>query len=475
MYTCKSLAQVEDYAQHPSVANDPHLRFYCGVPLKTPDGIAIGALAVMDTKERDITDKQIQMLWKLSRQVVTQLELRLKINSLKNAEAELVKHNDSLTTLNKEKSEFFGVISHDIRQPLSAIMMTTELILQDEEHSVCTEHENLLQTAYSSSLFMQNLVDNMLILSKIDIEKMPAQISSRSMDIIPLFGHIVTTNRILMKRKNISLSLEDRAGRRVICKIDANRLEQVLNNLLTNAYKFSNPGTKVSVIVSCNKNFAQILVQDQGLGIPAHEIQNLFQSSKKISVRPTGGETSTGLGLAIAKNIIIAHGGDIQVRSTVNVGTTFIITLPMQPNEDIIELIVPLPVIKSPGAKKSLRVLIAEDNTVNQKLLSQVITNLGHQTMIANDGQEAMDLLQKIGTVNFDILLIDDEMPHVKGVDVIRSVRKANTKIPIISISGNVTEEDKKKVIDAGATYCCSKPFKIQNLIDIIQEYAKIV
>jgi len=265
--------------------------------------------------------------------------------------------------------------------------------------------------------------------------------------------------------------------------MDAVKIEQALNNLISNAMKFSYPGSKVEIYTEkkIDEGLVEITITDHGQGIPPEEMKYLFTAFSRLSVKPTGGEGSTGLGLCIVKNIIEAHKGNIQVESVVEEGTTFKIVLPLTPvqppnrkSNDRISLTASMDLYqKTP----ELRILVAEDNVTNQKLMTQVLSKRGYSIEMANDGVEALEIFERDGGHDsFDVLLIDEEMPRMNGKNVIETIRQKElfaglNRIPMISISGHATEEHLRTMKQIGADHCISKPFNIKMLISVIETH----
>ncbi len=249
-------------------------------------------------------------------------------NELSNLQRELVKKNKELERLDELKNRFLGMAAHDLRNPLGAIMMYAEF-LEDEAADVLDETQMEFVTIIkSTSEFMLKMVNDLLDLAKIESGKL--ELEPVLADVVELAWKNVQLNKPIAHRKNIEIkfiSEENYLG----FVIDPGKISQVLQNLISNALKFSYPETTVEVHVSASRdNSLMISVKDQGQGIPEDQLDRLFKPFQKTSVQTTGGEESTGLGLAIVRKIIEGHGGKIWVESVVDVGSTFHILLPSQ-------------------------------------------------------------------------------------------------------------------------------------------------
>ncbi len=239
---------------------------------------------------------------------------------------ELEQKNEELTRLNFEKNQLLGMASHDLRSPLGNIMMLSNLILDGTHQNLTEDQLDFLSMIKKSSSFMMELINNILDVSKIE---------SGKLDLIPLpadMGKIIATNMGLNKlaaaNKNIDLIVEI-PDKPIIAEVDNSYIDQVLNNLVSNAIKFSRSGTRITVRMEKEGDFCKVSVNDQGQGIPEKEMNKLFKFFSRTSVQSTQGEISTGLGLAICRKIVEGHGGRITVESSEGEGSTFSFTLPL--------------------------------------------------------------------------------------------------------------------------------------------------
>ncbi|MCG2588658.1 sensor histidine kinase [Rhodohalobacter sulfatireducens] len=256
-------------------------------------------------------------------------ELSKLNNDLASAQRELAKKTAELEKLNEVKNEMLGMASHDLRNPLSAIMSLSEIMLDEKDQdfqNLSGEQKEFLKQIHRSSQFMLSIIEEMLDISKIESGKI--NLDPDLIDMERLVSHSLNLNRRLAEKKEISLEFTEPVQEMEITA-DAQKLEQVLNNLITNAIKYSHSGTHITVRIQREDEDSIILsVEDAGQGIPEKEQKNLFKPFSKTSVKATGGEMSTGLGLAITRRIVEAHGGEIWVESEVGKGSTFFVRLP---------------------------------------------------------------------------------------------------------------------------------------------------
>ncbi len=248
-------------------------------------------------------------------------------NELANMQRKLTKKTAELERMNELKNQMLGMAAHDLRNPLTLIQNYSSFLIEDhKEQDIFTDDQfQLVKQIKESSEYMVQIIEDMLDISA--IESGSISLEKDDEDICELVDRVVSLNRPTAGKKDISLTtkLPDKA---IIKEVDAHKFQQVLDNLISNAIKYSQPQTEVEVGIKKESDSAiTIYVKDEGQGIPEDELEDLFVPFAKISSEPTAGEKSTGLGLAIAQKIIEAHGGDIQVESEAGTGSTFFVTI----------------------------------------------------------------------------------------------------------------------------------------------------
>ncbi len=238
----------------------------------------------------------------------------------------MAKKNAELERLNTQKNDFLGMAAHDLRNPLSVIISFSEFLEAEAADVLNEEHREFVTAIKQTSEFMLRMVVELLDVSTIESGRL--KLNREPTDLVPLIGHNIALNRVLAGRKAIAVEFVSPDGV-VEALCDAGKIEQVLNNLIGNAVKFSHRDTVVRVMLSVADGIATVEVRDQGQGIPEAELANVFKPFAKISVRGTEGESSTGLGLAICRRMIEGHGGSVWVDSKVGTGSSFYFTLPL--------------------------------------------------------------------------------------------------------------------------------------------------
>jgi two-component system, sensor histidine kinase and response regulator len=253
-------------------------------------------------------------------------QLKEKNEQLKELNSELEARNGELARLNDLKNQFIGIVAHDLRNPLTVVMAVGSLLENQFDKQSNEKQRSLVSSINTSCLHMLDIINDLLDVKMIDSGRLA--VNPMPTDMAKLAKKNVDFNTNLSSHKNIAIILST-DGNMPPAKVDSTRIDQLLNNLLSNAVKYSNPGSTVRVAVVPVGETIEISVADEGQGIPAEELEMIFEPFKMASPKPTSGEKSTGLGLAIAKKIVDAHNGRISVESSVGVGTTFTVALPI--------------------------------------------------------------------------------------------------------------------------------------------------
>lgn len=240
---------------------------------------------------------------------------------------ELSLKNQELQKLNEEKNRFLRMAAHDLRNPIGAILGLSMLLIEDTADKLGSEEAEYLNIIKNSSEFVLKLLNELLDIAVIESGRL--QLNLRETDIVELIRSNVTLNRVIADKKNIRLNFSAQCSS-LLLPVDAVKIEQVLNNLIANAIKFSYPESRIDISLSGNSSEIMITVADEGQGIPEQDLPKLFKPFSMTSTKSTAGERSTGLGLSIVKKIVEHHGGSISVESTFGKGSRFTFTLPIK-------------------------------------------------------------------------------------------------------------------------------------------------
>ncbi len=265
----------------------------------------------------------------------TRLRLRNALASLRESQRQLLDRNAALESLNEQKNRLLGMAAHDMRNPLGVIMAYSDFLETEAASVLDPTQMEFVNTIKTTSEFMLNMINDLLDVSTIESGQL--RLSLSPVNLSELVRHNLNLNRVLAHQKQIDLLFSSPPELPDLL-LDKAKIEQVLNNLIGNAVKYSHANTKVTVEIFFDGSMVHVSVADQGQGIPQEDLTKLFKPFGKANVRTTGGEQSTGLGLAIARKIVEGHGGRMYVKSTVGEGSTFSFTLPVAPATPCSEL-----------------------------------------------------------------------------------------------------------------------------------------
>jgi len=360
------------------------------------------------------------------------------------------------------KSQFLANMSHEIRTPLYGILGTSELLIESENLLQARDHATTIHTSARSLLAILN---DILDFSKLEAGKFTLQ--SEDFKVRPLVESLLALNTPLSQHKYLRVDASfDAALPEAACG-DVTRLRQILGNLINNAIKFTERGG-IRVEVRLVSRSATILnvrfaVHDTGIGVPLDRQTALFEPFNQVdqsSTRPYGG---TGLGLAICRQFVELMGGEIGVESTPGRGSTFWFHVPLAAAASS----PPLP--KEPGWKfLPARVLVAEDNPVNQRLLVWHLEKLGLASAVVTTGCEALQALEAPG---WDLVLMDCQMPVMDGYQAARVLRERGVRLPIVALTANVQAGERERCLAAGMSDYLSKPCTRSELAAVLARW----
>ena len=380
-------------------------------------------------------------------------------NELINLQRELSTKNAELSRLNEMKNRFLGMAAHDLRSPLAIIQSYSQLLIEKTSGMLPDKYQKFLDTIFSTSQFMLGLIEDLLDVSKIESGKM--ELNKERFDLIKLIQKNIELNQTLAEKKNIYLHLECNPGK-VYVEADWHKLEQVFNNLINNAIKFSFAGSTVAIKVNFKIQKILIKIQDSGKGIPEDKQETLFQPFQSGSDQGTEGEKGTGLGLAIVKRIIEEHNGEIWVESELKKGSKFYFTLPYESAEET---------NKSDASSdwSAKTVLLIEDDRSNRTFIEKVLQPTNVRVISCSDGIDGLKQYQKHPEV--DLILLDLKLPGKSGFDIIREVRHEDKKIPIVVQTAYAWTGDKEKAIEIGSSDYYTKPIDKDSFLSILKNY----
>ena len=387
----------------------------------------------------------------------------------------------------RAKSAFLSNMSHDIRTPMNAIIGYINLSKRDD--ITMDELKEYLGKIESSSQHLLALINDVLEMSRIESGKMDLEMVA--VDLKKVLSEVKDMFATQMEQKNITFSVNSSQIRnsRVLC--DKNRLNRVLLNLISNAYKFTPEGGTVSVNVwqieseDKSKGQYELRVSDSGIGMTEEFAAKVFEAFERERTSTASGIQGTGLGMAITKSIIDLMGGSIKVYTAPNKGTEFVVRIAFDLQEDFEDNTQTEEISEDKENKENkdknlsvdfseMRVLLVEDMAINREIATMLLKNLGFTIESAENGQIAVDMVAKSEPGYYDVVLMDIQMPVMDGYDAARGIRKLENEelaqIPIVAMTANAFAEDVKKAHDAGMNGHIAKPIDINNMVSTLQE-----
>ena len=370
-------------------------------------------------------------------------------------------YQEALENASRDKTTFISTISHELRTPLNGIVGLSRILLDTE---LTNEQTNYLKTIHVSAITLGNIFNDIIEMDK--IERRKVSLDSQQIDFNEFISDIENLSRLLVQPKDLKFILEVKENLPSKIITDATRLRQILWNLIGNAVRFTQQGEiKVRIWYEGHEQlFIQVI--DSGIGIPKEEQKKIFAMYYQVKGSAGGRpETGTGIGLAVSKRLAQSMGGDIQVASTLGVGSCFTVSV-IAP---IVAKTVDMPIPEAVLLPK-LHILLVEDIELNVIVARSVLEKLGHTVDVAMNGKEALKMF-KIGS--YDLVLLDIQLPDMTGLDIARQLRQtyANDELPpLIALTANVLK-DKKEYLIAGMDDVLSKPLSVNALIKIIEKY----
>jgi len=404
-------------------------------------------------------------------------ELQLANETLNREVAELEQTKDELSAANQAKTLFLANISHEIRTPITGVVGLARLLsntsLDKEQHGYT---DAIVSSATSLLEIVEDLLDfSKLEAKKIDLQPEPFDPKKSVMMVVSLLGSAVENHRA-------AIDVEVASDVPELCIGDSVRVQQVLRNLLSNAVKFT-PDGQISITLDLvGQGSEQVrlrfAVKDTGIGIPADELERLFESFYQVDSSYSKDFKGAGLGLAISKRLVELMGGEMGVESVVDEGSTFWFEIPCLPSLSETEAAErpAAPVETPPVATASslpegcdARVLLAEDNAINRFYIESLLRRFGCTVAAVADGYGVMEALEH-GT--FDVILMDIQMPGMDGIETTHEVRKQRD-IPIVALTAYARKSELESFIRAGMNAAVTKPINEEELLRVIGEQTR--
>ena len=424
---------------------------------------------------RQITnDDELSTLESGINHTVHQLEERQNHDQLLTADLKNAK--DAAERANRSKSEFLANMSHEIRTPMNGILGMTQIL---EDLNPTEEQNDCLQTIKGSAQNLMDIINDILDLSRIEMGKL--EVKDEPVCIRKLLDELQRFFTPAVAKKGLDLHVECADEIPEVIRSDEGCLRQVLINLMANAIKFTHKG-HVSVSIRCPEQSdthctLTVEVQDTGIGISKEAQEIIFKEFTQADGSHTRKYGGTGLGLSISRRIIEKMGGRLTISSEADHGAIFSFTLSIPIDRDAIA---PTPPEESDLAAPLLnhtpRILVAEDNLLNQKVILKMLTNAGCEIDIAENGEEAVHQLHRTDPADeqprYDLIFMDIQMPVMDGLQATEIIRQHNPTIPIIALTAHAMKGDREKFIRAGMNDYLAKPIQQKELLRVLHHYA---
>ncbi|HZY79462.1 MAG TPA: ATP-binding protein, partial [Cyclobacteriaceae bacterium] len=476
------------------IADAHNFRGCASFPILTKDNKPVGTFAMFFSTPHVVTDEELTLANVVIQTASIIISRHQEAQKRAVAEEDLKKLNLRLQEMDKAKTDFFNNVSHEFRTPLTLLISPLEEVIHSAKETLTPGEFQRLQISYRGAQRLHRLVNNLLDFMRIEAGKIeafyqPTEFSKTTIELAANFR-----------------SVTEKAGLRFIVKplkserrvyLNREMWEKIVFNLLSNAFKFTHYG-KIEVVLREKKKNVELKVKDTGIGIPKRDLDRIFQRFNRVNNQAGRSYEGTGIGLALVRELVHAHGGVIKVKSKEGKGSEFIVSIPKGkehlPKQQIFETrdtlsgeVLSEPFIdeasgwrsedeklmkrklKKPKSEGSPRILIAEDNADMRDYLTSVLMEDKYEIIAMEDGQKILTYLRNGG--NADLILADVMMPVVDGYELVQWITSDPKfmHIPIVLLSARSTEEARIEGLNLGAHDYLVKPFSAEELRAIVR------
>ena len=430
--------------------------------------------------ERYWVEAEINPVFDKAGGLISFVSVQADITERRLAEEKMRQQNERVSDMNahleqalRSRDGFLAAMSHELRTPLHGVLGLAELLLDPLYGQLTPKQEHFLHRIRESGNHLLELINDILDLAKIQsgsalLEREECEVAEISWASVRLIEESAK-----LKKQELRVTLPA-AG--TVLRADVRRLKQILVNLLGNAVKFTNVGGRIGLDVTCGEQEIRFEVWDTGLGISADNIAKLFQPFVQLDHRLARDHAGTGLGLALVRQLVDAHGGRVEVSSTVGVGSRFTAVFPWSPKSTVrsVESQGPADAV-GPGQASAFRpgflILVAEDNPVNLLTLRSFLESRGAVVLVAENGKQAIQLAE---AKRPEIVLMDIQMNQMDGLEATARIRRLPhpqlSQVPIIALTALAMPGDRERCLAAGVSAYMTKPTQMSNLMRLIAQ-----
>lgn len=396
------------------------------------------------------------------------------VTERKQYERRILEAMERANAANKAKSDFLAVVSHDLRTPLNGIYGMLQLLKTTPMSNEQTEYA---RTAMKSSKQLVKLVSDILDLSRVEAGELTLEESD--FNLREVVDSLILAFRPEAEKNGVELRSSMSPSVPKLVRGDSERLQQIINNLVENALKFTDHGAvtlntlrKDDAIDAREHAFTlNFSVEDTGIGIPPEKLETLFEPFRQVKGSLHRNTQGVGLGLSITKRLVQLMGGEINIQSTPGAGTNVVFSVQLKKADSA--AVSPTPQIPDTDAPNRLHILVVDDDSVGRLTLTRLLSKTGHDVISAENGREALKYVQE---QDVDLIFMDIQMPVMDGVEATKKIREdeafaAKAHIPIIALTAYAMAGDKERFLNAGMDAYLSKPLALHDLEELLKRY----